>query len=169
MEEWKNIKGYEGLYQISNLGRVKSLKLKSTNRDLIMSLGNSTNGYLQIILCKDNKHKAYRIHRLVAQAFIPNPNNFPCVNHIDEDKTNNNVNNLEWCTISYNNTYGTKLDKKRKKVLCITTGEIFNSIKECAEKIGVCPSMIVKCCKGKRKTAKSLSFKYIDSDNNDVL
>ena len=107
MEEiWKDIKGYEGKYQISNLGRVKSLytqnQYKKTYRTLIMKLG-KRNGYNVIVLeNKRNNRRCYQIHRLVAEAFLKNPNNFQIINHIDENRTNNNVNNLEWCTQKYN-------------------------------------------------------------------
>jgi hypothetical protein len=159
-EEWKDIKGYEGLYQVSNLGRVKSLKFKGKNRELILSQGKQSNGYLFVSLVKNKKIKTKRVHRLVAEAFITNINNYPSVNHINENKEDNSVCNLEWCSVYYNNTYGTKLDKRRKKVLCVDTGKIFNSVKICAEEIGVCSSYIVKCCKGKRKAAKGMKFRY---------
>ena len=107
-EEWKDVENYEGLYQVSNLGRVKSLKDNNGKpREKIMKQGKTKNGYLRIMLCKNGKRERFLVHRLVANAFIPNPNNFKCVNHKDEDKTNNCVNNLEWCTYQYNNTYGT--------------------------------------------------------------
>ena len=90
-EEYRDIKGYEGLYQVSNLGRVKSLGNNKSKKEKILSGYPSTGGYLQVILCKNNKKKPFSIHRLVAQAFIPNVNNYPQVNHKDEDKTNNKV------------------------------------------------------------------------------
>lgn len=106
MEQWKDIKGYEGLYSISSYGRVwsywkKDFKCPHPDKD----------GYLIIGLSKDHKLKKVKLHRLVAEAFIPNPDNLPCINHKDENKANNNVNNLEWCTVSYNNTYGTRIER----------------------------------------------------------
>ena len=99
MEIWKDIKGYEGLYQISNLGNVKSLK---TNKNLYYS---KSRNYLRVSLNKNGIRKGCSIHRLVAQTFIPNPNNYPCVNHKDCNGNNNKVNNLEWCTYKQNNSY----------------------------------------------------------------
>lgn len=98
-EIWKDIKDYEGLYKISNLGNVKSLK---TNKNLYYS---KSKNYLRVSLNKDGIRKGYSIHRLVAEAFIPNPNNYPCVNHKDCNGNNNNVDNLEWCTHKQNNSY----------------------------------------------------------------
>ncbi len=99
MEIWKDIKDYEGLYKISNLGNVKSLK---TNKNLYYS---KSRNYLRVSLNKNGIRKGYSIHRLVAQTFIPNPNNYPCVNHKDCNGNNNKVNNLEWCTYKQNNSY----------------------------------------------------------------
>ena len=101
-EIWKDIKGYEGIYQISNLGQVKSLHNKLGQKELIMKQNLKRNGYYQIRLKNNGKQKDYIVHRLVAQAFIDNPMKLPCINHIDENKTNNNVENLEWCTVEYN-------------------------------------------------------------------
>lgn len=105
MEVWKDIEGYEGYYQVSNLGRVKSLarntseKGKNANnkKDTILK-GSLTKGYLQVDFRKDGKRKMFRIHRLVSECFIPNPDNKPYINHIDGNKSNNTVDNLEWCT-----------------------------------------------------------------------
>lgn len=108
IEEWKDVPNYEGLYQVSNLGRIKSLRDKNGKaREKILKLKLSKFGYYQICLCKNGKQKWYFVHRLVALAFIPNPNNLPQINHIDENKTNNYVENLEWCTSKYNSNYGT--------------------------------------------------------------
>ncbi len=100
-EIWRDIKGYENKYQISTLGRLKSVK-----NDLIMRPMVATNGYLIACLWKDNRQRKFTIHKLVANTFIPNPNNLMEINHIDEDKTNNRVDNLEWCTHLYNMNYG---------------------------------------------------------------
>lgn len=114
-EIWKPIIGYEGLYEISNLGRVKSLpKYHKTRfsgyikKCKILKPRIDSYGYLMVALCKDKKQKNFLIHRLVAKHFIANPNNYDSINHKDECKTNNNVNNLEWCTRYYNNNYGTR-------------------------------------------------------------
>ena len=102
MEEWRDIQGYEGLYMVSNLGRVKSLNYHRTGKERIMKPSDNGHGYLFVVLCKDGKDKNCRINRLVAQAFLPNPDNLPEVNHKDENKYNNCVENLEWCDRSYN-------------------------------------------------------------------
>ena len=108
MEIWKDIKGYEGLYQVSNLGRVKSSK---------KILSPSKTEYLKVSLSKNGAQNTHYIHRLVAQAFIDNKSNLPFVNHIDENKHNNNVNNLEWCDNKYNLNYGNAQKKKAKSQL----------------------------------------------------
>ena len=102
MEIWRDIEGYEGLYQVSNLGRVRSLNYKRTGKVQNMKLGTYPNGYKMVDLKKNNKRKAHLVHRLVAKAFIPNPNQLCEVNHKDEDKANNTVDNLEWCSHIYN-------------------------------------------------------------------
>lgn len=115
-EIWKDIKGYEGLYQVSNIGRVKSLKRhrRGSGKELvcvnekIKALQDNGHGYMTTTLYQNNKGQVVYIHRLVAVAFISNPNNLPCVNHINEDKSNNSASNLEWCSYEYNNNYGTK-------------------------------------------------------------
>lgn len=108
MEEiWKDISGYEGLYQVSNLGDVRSLNYRRSGELKLLKQGN-VHGYKRVELSKNGKKKKYWVHRLVAITFISNPNNLPMVNHKDEDKTNNNVNNLEWCDAKYNVNYGTR-------------------------------------------------------------
>lgn len=113
MEEeiFVDIKGYEGLYQISNFGNVKSLGNEKKRKEKIIKQGQSKKGYLFVNLYKNGKGKIYQVHRLVAIAFIENPNNFLQVNHKDEDKTNNVVENLEWCDAKYNNNYGSRITK----------------------------------------------------------
>ena len=105
-EEWKDIPGYEGLYQVSNLGRIKSLarKVKTKNghyqgyNEKILKMGTNNSKYYMVVLCKNGKTNAKLVHRIVAEAFIPNPDNKPCVDHIDTNIYNNNVNNLRWCS-----------------------------------------------------------------------
>ena len=181
-EVWKDIKDYEGIYQISNFGRVKSLNYKSTGPEKIMKLQEHKNGYFTVMLYKDGRQKRVLVHRLVAEVFIANPYNLPCINHKDENTSNNHISNLEWCSYKYNNNYGNhnerlseshkgdknqmygrtkekhpmygmRLDKNpnSKKVICITTGEIFNSIKEAESKTN--SSHVADCCNGKRKSA----------------
>ena len=109
MEEWRDIKGYEGRYQVSNLGRVRSLRDNHGNyREKIRATILNKEGYNYISLYKEGKIKMCLVHRLVAEAFIDNPNNYKEVNHKDENKQNNSVSNLEWCTAEYNCNYGTR-------------------------------------------------------------
>lgn len=115
-EVWKDIPDYEGLYQVSNLGNVRSLNYKRTNEIRVLKLCTHKSGYKYTHLCKDKVSKNYRIHRLVAEAFLPNPNNLPQVNHKDENKQNNCVDNLEWCTAEYNTNYGTRNERVRGKM-----------------------------------------------------
>ena len=114
MEEWRSIPGYEGLYEVSSYGRVKSLeRYKSNNggiqliKERILKPNNTKKGYLTVQI----RNKKFKVHRLVALTFIPNPENLPQVNHKDEDKTNNNVDNLEWCDAKYNSNYGTSIER----------------------------------------------------------
>lgn len=117
IEEWRTIVGYEGLYEVSNTGQVRSLdKYDSINRfrkGRILTLYTETGGYLKVGLSSNGKTKKYLVHRLVAEAFIPNPDNLPQVNHIDENPSNDNVDNLEWCNAKYNSNYGTRNDRIR--------------------------------------------------------
>lgn len=125
-EIWKDIIGYEGLYQVSNLGGVKSLPRPhkfvhgyylTKEKFLSPRVCGTQREYLSVALQRDGKCKQIKIHRLVAQAFIPNPNNFKEVNHIDENKGNNKADNLEWCTRSYNVNYGSRIEKQRKALI----------------------------------------------------
>ena len=118
-EEWRPIEGYEGLYEVSNLGRVRSLDMYVKSRygnyrlhkGKVLSPAKDTNGYLFVNLTYNGKHNTIRVHRLVALTFIPNPDNLPEVNHKDEDKSNNRVDNLEFCDRKYNINYGSRKDK----------------------------------------------------------
>ncbi|WNO24238.1 endonuclease [Enterococcus phage SSMH01] len=161
IEEWKDIKGYEGLYQVSNFGRVKS---KHRGSERILKAGTTRLGYLNVCLCKNNQIKNFKVHRLVAKAFILNPDNKPEVNHIDEDKTNNIVSNLEWCTRKENINHGTRTERSSKKVkaIDIATGEWneYYSIRECARQLGIHPQNICNCLKGKRKQSGNYVFEY---------
>ena len=163
MEEiWKDIEGYEGLYQVSNMGRVRSLR-----KNIILRQG-ITRGYKRVILSTNDIPKHYYIHRLVATAFISNPDNLPQVNHKDENKTNNCVDNLEWCTPKYNTNYGTVIAKrarsKSKKVLQFKTDGTFvkewESIIDIQRNLGFCQSYISRCCRGKYAYAYGYIWKY---------
>lgn len=165
-EIWKDIGGYEGLYQVSNLGRVNRV---ATGR--VLKGGKDGGGYLNVDLCKNGKRKTHTIHRLLAQAFIPNPENKSDVNHIDEDKTNNNVNNLEWSTRKENLNHGTRNERssKTKSIPIIATnlktGESreFYSTKDCAIKLGLSGPSITSVLKGRLKQTGGYTFKYKES------
>lgn len=165
IEIWKPVVGYEGLYEVSNWGRVKSLKF---GKELILKPCTNNCGYLHVVLSKNNKQKNFYVHRLVAQAFLPNPHNYPCVNHKDENPLNNNVENLEWCTYEYNNNFGTINErfalKKKKIVLQFTLEGKF--IKEWPSAIdaeregGFSSECIYNVCKGKQKTHYNFIWRY---------
>lgn len=161
-EIWRDIEGYEGLYQVSNFGRVKSLRF---GKEKIMKILKYPNGYLKINLYKQKSVKTYQLHRLVANAFIPNPNNYPIINHKDEDKTNNRFDNLEWCSYSYNNTYGKhglRMLRSCKKVQCIETGVKYYSQSEVERQTGIPQSSISMCCNGKIKTCGGFHWRYVN-------
>lgn len=148
-EVWKDIEGYEGLYQVSNLGRIKALQRLRKNgrvrKEQILKNHAYENGYFKITLCDNTmKSKRYFVHRLVAIAFVENPNNLPCVNHKDENSSNNDARNLEWCTFQYNNTYGHRLDcvigesNKSHKLTKEQVQEIRRLYKRNDRKVGGC-------------------------------
>lgn len=159
-ELWKEIKGYEGLYQVSSWGRVRS----NYRGGRILKSGKNADGYLLVVLCKNGKHTSYRVHRLVAQAFIPNPHNKPEVNHIDENKGNNYIENLEWVTSKENLNHGTRntrmVTSKSKPIICLDTNIEYISATECARKTGLSQGNITQVLKGKRKTCGGYTFKY---------
>ena len=143
-EEWKDIKGYEGLYQISSFGRMRSLRF---NKIKILTF-NSNRNYYAFKFSINNIKEIKQIHRLVAEAFIPNPHNLPYINHKDGNKHNNNVKNLEWCTASENvkHAYRTGLAPKhatlqnqpyQKGILETNTNTFYFSIRECARRLGI--------------------------------
>ena len=153
----KDIVGYEGLYAVTSCGKVWSYKRKKFLTPGI------NKGYLYVILCKDGKVKNYRLHRLVAEAYIPNPENLPQVNHKDENKANNCLQNLERCDASYNNNYGTHIDKIKKPILQFSLDGEFIREWECASDVGrEVQSHICKCLKGIRETAGGYHWRYID-------
>ena len=163
-EVWKDIEGYEGHYQVSNLGRVKSLKY---GKEHILKLERRS-GYLRVGLLKNRNRKMFMVHRLVGQAFLSNPHNLPQINHKDEDKTNNRVENLEWCDRKYNMNYGTRTqrvtEKVSKTVLQYTkTGEFvkeWKSIHDIERILGYSKGNISSCCNGKLKWIYGFVWKY---------
>ena len=170
-ELFMDIEGYEGKYQVSNLGNVKNIK---TGR--LLKSYKSNKGYLQVDLYKNGVGKKYYVHRLVIATFKANPDNKPQVNHINEDKTDNRLNNLEWCTSKENNNHGTKnkratssrrrsgqYTRMSRKVICVETKKVYNSIVDAAKDINFSnPPSISKCCNGKQVTAGGYHWKYYE-------
>lgn len=162
-----------GLYQVSNLGRVKSLNYRHSSKEHILATMNCR-GYMKVGLSKASNVKMYHIHRLVAEVFIPNPNDLPEVNHKDENKLNNCVDNLEWCGHKYNSNYGTRAKRLSishinhsnfsKQVLCVETGVIYPSAHEAGRQTGLDFSEIARVCRGyrNRKTAGGYHWKYTE-------
>ena len=180
-EEWRPVVGYEGLYEVSNLGRVRSIgrkrEITQTCKTSVFYPGKiiksytTKDGYARLCLCKDAKESQILVHRIVAAAFIPNPENYPIVNHKDENKQNNAANNLEWCTGKYNANYGTiniRRGQGISKALsrrCLVihpdgTQQEFPNTRIAAEKTGIPQSCISRACNGTRKTAGKLKWKY---------
>ena len=185
MEEiWEPVVGYEKSYLVSNTGLVKSIDriierngIRQHKKGKMLSIRNNKFGYKRVKLSAFGKDRLFMVHRLVAEAFIPNPDNLPFINHKDEDKSNNNFENLEWCTRLYNTRYGTNIERMRlshinnpklsKKVAkCSLSGEIlesYPSIAEAARANGLHGAKISCCCLGKprRKTHGGFIWKFI--------
>lgn len=165
-EIWKDIKGYEGLYQVSNIGNVKSLNYNRTGEERIRKPKVDRYGYLTLMLYKNGKCKTLFVHRLVLMAFNP-INNMDSlqVNHKDENKQNNNLDNLEWCTPKYNSNYGNRTQRTEKPVVQLDRNSneivnVFNSAME-ADRQGFDNRNISRCCNGKRKTHKGYKWQYM--------
>lgn len=166
-EIWKDIQGYEGLYQVSNLGRIRSLDRyvhhpkggERLSKGQIIKPGATRKGYLFVTLAKENEVRPKRINRLVAEAFLPNPQNLEVVNHKDENKANNTVDNLEWCSVEYNNRY-----TLAKPVLQFDlSGKLvaeYQAISDASRGTGINLSNIAQCCMGKRHTAGKFIWRY---------
>lgn len=176
MEEWRNIEGYDD-YQVSNLGRVKRLdvidSLGHLRKERILKSGKDTKGYLRVSLWKNGKGKTFKVHRLVAQAFIDNPYNLPQVNHKDENPSNNRVENLEWCDAKYNLTYGSRIKRVSDKTIngklsktvyqYSLDGEFvaeYPSVSEAARQLDCDIGCICHCCNGKQKTSYGYVWRY---------
>ena len=186
MEEiWKDIKGYENIYQISNLGNVKALYRNNKNvysKEHYIKCEWCYNGYGRVTLTKDKKVKRFLVHRLVAMAFIPNPYSKPCVNHIDGNKRNNNVNNLEWCSYRENTIHAIEnnlipheslvkrgligANKRKKEVVMFDKHKNiigkFESACEIEKRYNIDKSLISNVCLGKQKTSHGYYFKYVN-------
>lgn len=165
-EVWKDIIGFEGQYQISNLGQVKSLaRLSGTNvnrKDRLLVQKPNKQGYLFVSLFSNSVCYNKYIHRLVAETFIPNPDNKPQVNHINEIKTDNTVENLNWMTPTENLNYGTRNEKTFKPV---TNGiQIFKSVNEASEITGVNRTGISNCLTGRYKSSGGYHWTYVEKE-----
>ena len=170
---------YEGLYKVSNWGKILNLNYRRTGRAKLMNTGETKGGYLQVTLCKNKEYKKCYVHRLVAETFLENPENLPQVNHKDEDKTNNFVflnedgsvdkekSNLEWKSPKGNCNHGTRNERsakaRSKRVLQLSLdGELireWDSTRECGRN-GFCQSHVSACCRGEEKTHKGFCFMY---------
>lgn len=169
MEEWRPIKGYENIYIVSNYGNVRRLYKKHPDGKPLKPVINK-DGYYRVTLSNNGVTKMKLIHRLVAEAFIPNINNYPVINHKDEVKTNNNSDNLEWCTVKYNTNYGNGIEKRASKkripIKAIKDNQIlyFKSIKEASLALELNHANVIGCLKGLygRKTCKGYKFEYVE-------
>lgn len=169
MEHWKDVNGYEGLYQVSDCGRVRN-----NQSGKILRPCEHRSGYLSVMLYKDKHPRRHFIHRIVASAFLENTDSCEFVNHKDEIKGNNNVDNLEWCSKEYNMRYGTICERisarrghgarARRKVLQMgVSGEIINvweSIALAARETGTARTSIFECCNGIHRTANGFAWAY---------
>lgn len=190
IEIWKDINGYEGFYQVSNLGRVRSLDRYVLNKFIkgkILSQRLKEN-YSIVHLCMNGTYKNKQVHRLVAEAFIPNTYNLPCVNHKDENPSNNNVENLEWCTVKYNTNYGNAIKKRaekrkgkkmpkdavdkiaikhKKKIGAFKYGKLVKVYDSAADANRENPNYkfmsISACCNGRIKTYRGFEWKFINN------
>lgn len=168
-EIWKDIEGYEGCYQVSNFGRVKSLMY---GKEKILKLEKTNKCYFRVALCKNGKVKRYFVHILVCKAFLPNPDNLPFVNHKDENQSNNFANNLEWCDRKYNNNYGNHNKKVSeslinhpkfsKKLLCIETGVVYQSTHQAERDLGLSRGCVSKACRGIYKKVSGFHWRYTE-------
>ena len=170
IETWKPIIGYETRYLISNLGHVKSI-----NSNIILK-PEIRRGYYSVQLFNGKTYKHFSIHRLVALAFIDNSNKYTYVNHKDENKLNNCINNLEWCTASYNINYGTAIKRaiEKKRISIIQLDKNYNYINtflscmDAERNTGIYNGNIIACCKGRRKTAGGYIWKYeVEKENKE--
>lgn len=173
MEEWKGVLGYEGSYEVSNEGRVRSLeRIVNPTRPYMRKGGllkpnTDRDGYQRVTLFSNGARKKVGVHQLVARTFIPNLENFPIINHKDENPRNNRVENLEWCTHEYNSNYGNRNHKVSKEVSKAVTSynplskefKHYSSM-ELTREDGFTPSKVSRCCNGKQRTHRGLLWEF---------
>lgn len=184
-EIWKPYSGYEGLYEVSNTGKCRSVEHTVTRivnggvrvspyKGKILKKHISKNGYVMISLSKNGKVSHKTLHRMVAETFIPNPNNYRCINHKDENKENNIVENLEWCTNKYNSNWGTNPQRtsvrqnnkpsRHRKVSQFTLDgkfvKTFYAASHAQKELGVDASRVISCCRGKKGSFSAGGFKW---------
>lgn len=172
-EIWVDIVGYDGLYSISNLGRVAS---HHQDKHRILKTPANSRGYAYVDLSQNGVRKSFRVHVLVAEHFIPKPHGQVEVNHKDEDKLNNRVDNLEWCTKSYNLTYGTRIERQRAKVgkpiiQYSKAGEYicsYDSIRQASRTVGISAPHIVRCCKKINPYSGGFVWRYLTEVQNET-
>ena len=169
IEEWRTViydgEVYED-YEVSSHGQVRSLNYNKTGKVQVLKPHIGKKGYLRIVLYKDGKRKRFLVHRVVAYTWIPNNDETKTeVNHINEDKTDNRVENLEWCDRNYNVHHGTGSERMgkahSKRVLCVETGQIFESTYDVERKTGLNRSNVGSCCRGSLKTVGGFHWKYV--------
>lgn len=182
-EEWRQIQGYERIYSVSNLGRVKRdrrIKIKKDGKPYPITekllkpykrITNDNSGYYSVNLKQGANQKSFLVHRLVAYTFINNPDNLPCVNHKNEDKLDNRVDNFEWCDYRYSNTYNDRAKKVGQKlkgrlpsnaraVRCLETGQVYGSIEEVCRCLKMKFSKVISILSGEIEL--DIHLEYLD-------
>lgn len=169
-EEWRVIQGFEN-YEVSNLGNVASLSYRHTGKRELLSLKTEKDGYKKVLLYKEGKRKMFTVHRLVAEAFLPRVDGLDFVNHKDENKSNNAVDNLEWCDKAYNNNYGERKEKVfsklRRPIIGVSEdgSEVqFPSVNEAGRRLGKSPGNISSALNGKIKTAYKYRWRWANDN-----
>lgn len=175
-EIWKDIPGYEGFYQASTLGRIRSVDRRVYSKSgsrlapgTIRSPRIGSRGYMNIYLSRDGKKRIFTIHRIIATTFIENPNNLPIINHKNGNPSDNRVSNLEWCDLFYNYVHASEVLGRNcgtRRVLCVESGEIYNSIHDAARKLGVTVTAVHRAINRTNGMAGGRHVQYADNNNH---